>query len=578
MRTEAAAVVVADRDKSDGTLGMGMVWVGMEWTMADLSIAVFPRRVLRVLLAVFACGSFGLVPLSSVRAVPPEFDVFREEWRTVPIPSSAGSLLGRVVSGDFDGDGRTDLVVLAGSDPLVLFAPAVYEASMLLDETGETRATDLAVVPGNGVDPTRLVTGGVDGVSLWCLPAGESRFQETVLSPGSCRALTVVDFDGLGESRVAWVNGDGTEILSVDLEGGEAQVFPFTPTSEIVSILTVRWIEGVEDQLAVFEDHVLSILDSGGQGLASFPMQQAVDLACWRLPGEETDRLGWIDELSLTPGVWNQSLHLATPSEGLVETIAVGASGFKGFVGAELDGDGNPDLLVSRGEEGGVIVLWGREEPPAGSPEPRYDLEDSRILGGGLSGPGPNGEPIFNGRPLAVDLDGDTRLDVLASGSEGSGHLLVAMNQLEPRLFPYAPDVCVTTVSAPGDFSLQLDFPRPPSVFDELELVVFRVPLFQTVPATEPWFELPWASYQEFGGSVTVPLDADPSASIDRYFILTRKRSPSGVTSPDRLHLFVPGSGGECGPPFSGRKVEGLNVRCFIIFGEVEEPPGGERP
>src|ERR1035438_8000404 len=147
---------------------------------------------------------------------------------TVPIQSSIEGF----VSADFNGDGKPDVAVLAGSAILVFIGKGdgTFQPPVNFLTTGAC----LAAGDVNGDGKVDLIASGSAGTSV-LLGNGDGAFAAPIQSAGGGCPLVVGDFNGDGKLDIAWISSSG---LGVQLGDGEGH-FSAAKMTEIINTFSL---------------------------------------------------------------------------------------------------------------------------------------------------------------------------------------------------------------------------------------------------------------------------------------------------------------------------------------------------
>jgi hypothetical protein len=330
--------------------------------------------------------------------------------------------LGRIAVADFDNDGDPDLAMQGRNEVLVSENTAGrFERRTVLPIDGFPRDVSAADVDGDGL--IDLIT-GTDGVA-WVYPGrGTLAFGEP----------SVYDAGGLGEayaSAASWqptdVNGDGlTDLVSPEWDWDELVVLPGLvgggfgqPVRSAISsgagaiAIADFDLDGFAD-IAVANSqarHAPVLFGRGDATLGQRPVVAAPD----GLAGVVATDLDGDGDLDLVAGQGYER------GRGVIELLVMRNAGdgrtfdrelvpVEGDLGlavaADLDADGDQDLVLAEGRESELVLLWN---DGAGS----FTRRPGPVLAG-------------SGFALAaVDVDGDGDLDMV--GADGD-HLVVHRN------------------------------------------------------------------------------------------------------------------------------------------------------
>lgn len=316
----------------------------------------------RVLLACFA-----LFWLSVTETAHP--DDLRRPWPKQVVFS--GEHVNTAVAADFSGDGRADIIANSNGKTRMLVAPDWREVVLADDPQHQFIHSELLDVDRDG-DPDWIGAAYDPGLIVWLENPG-------VGAAGVWTARTVDDqVHGIHGLLVADVDADGQDDLianGAQPKGDypESVVWYRTPDDPAGSASWPRFVAAHRDAPGL--THYLGCGDLNGDGRPDLmtaakggPMAPAGTgdwFAWWEAPKDATQR-GWMK-------------HLVARAEPGATNILPG----------DVNGDGRPDLVCSRGH--GFGLVW--YESPTWKPHPMDDtLEGPHCL-------------------TVADLDGDGDLD-----------------------------------------------------------------------------------------------------------------------------------------------------------------------
>ena len=270
--------------------------------------------------------------------------------------STPGRIPLDVAVGDLNGDGLTDIVVAASSDPG--FTPTLLPAVMVFHQSpppgpnavqfappvfysvgGDPQAVTVADLDGNGFADIAVAT-TADKVSVLLQTAAGVIAAAVDYATGvQPVAIKAADLDGDGKLDLLTANfgaavNPGTEGLSVLIQGATAGTF----------LAPAHYATG-------FRSTALALGDLNGDG------KPDVAVACEGLPGD--------------PGT--VSVFLQTPPAAATPGVLLAAADYRGVWGpmgvaiADIDGDGHPDLVLADGD---IVVRLNSATSPGtfGSP------------------------------------------------------------------------------------------------------------------------------------------------------------------------------------------------------------------
>jgi adhesin/invasin len=408
-------------------------------------------------------GKIDLLALHTGDATPVSLTVVHGALDSVSVPQTIAYAVGaapaRVVAGDFNGDGMSDVAVASGNLPTIAIA--------LGRGGGRLGAGEIFTPPGrtNGLAGVAIGSpNGNAGASLFAAEGGANRLAR--YGPGGTRGQYLLDRDFVDLPAVRAVvvgdaNGNGTEDLIVSYMGnlGFADAHPSAMTlmstpvggSNKDVLLADLFGNGplavvVESRLAGGRVHLVQLGAAGipltidvpgttdlrtalagdwnGDGLVDlavidgspnasklvvlaqgpvkvFTAQPAIMLSLAEAKGLARLRLDADQYDDLAVGGLGGLYLYRGGATGLVNLPVTPGSSLEGIASADLDGDGRLDLISAVSTHFLVISSGATFQPSA-------------ICLNGSS----------NGRLAIGDVDGDKRLDIVSSGPGGGAVLL----------------------------------------------------------------------------------------------------------------------------------------------------------
>ncbi len=261
---------------------------------------------------------------------------------------------------DMNGDGRLDVVTLAGEDVVVLANRG--------DGTFETRAAGVPTSAAVAWASARLFAGDfdgdgkadvvvADGLALHRLRGGGDGSLSSVAAQATGRfdAAGAVDVDGDGRLDVIGIDASlKPKLWTATSTGFAAGVdAPWKVTARRASA-------GVGD---IDGDGMIEVLDgtrvvsSGGGTLTIFGHRRATTARFGDVDGDGKDDVVFSD-LGPSDSLSTPTVHVAFgPSATDIMNLPTSAFRVRALVVADLDGDGTPDILGSDADAG-VVVTW----------------------------------------------------------------------------------------------------------------------------------------------------------------------------------------------------------------------------
>jgi hypothetical protein len=336
-----------------------------------------------------------------------------------------------IACGDFDGDGRLDLIIgntqvdyLQGSSALSLF-PGMGDGTFGPEtQTGTplSSAGWLAVGDFNSDGrPDVAVTHG-NSISVY-IGHGDGTFQESFKTAGrSVLAIAIGDFNGDGHEDVATANLRSDDVSTFlgygDGAFGDAQSIPAGNSPVALAFGDVD-LDGRSDLLVANGDSetVLIRLGNGDGSFGTLARQldhfepQGVGVA-------DFDRDGRLDLVvpygpySPPPAPGNLSLLLGNgdgsfgPEQPLGDNIARGS-----VVTGDFNADGMPDFAATNRERGSISVFLGRGDGTFG-PETLFPVgyDPSQLTAGDINGDGMPDIVVVNRTDYYPAVTGDLSL------------------------------------------------------------------------------------------------------------------------------------------------------------------------
>ena len=337
------------------------------------------------------------------------------------------AVFGKTLAGEFTGDDSLDAVVMDGTVPKLLISPEIYDTAIPVQFEGiPVTANDIAVLEGAGVNKDLLLTVGTGGLQRW------ERMSNS-WSLTTIRGLETPWKDAT-HVRVGDIDGqDGRDIVGIGLDN--------------VSGLPTRVLVELNDGAGGYVSSAFScfgnaydvqVLDwDGGTGDGSDETDEvavitSLGVEVFELDGTQLQFFSWpystiysavIDHSVLTA----ERLALVTDSGapnhfllvfgkgGLESTVPIGTPGVVNVVSADMDEDGDADLLLSITDKKQFWVLDNLSPAAPGTSSVTFDgVIDKRSFGiardtsGNLAG-------IATG-----DFDFDGHIDVLPP-AQGDG-------------------------------------------------------------------------------------------------------------------------------------------------------------
>ena len=443
---------------------------------------------------------------------------------------------GKVVAGDFTGDGSLDAVVMDGDSPLLLVSPEAFDTAIpVQDGSTLVHASDIAVLFGGAVDSARLLTVGVDGLERWTrIPGAWNR--STVRGVGTRWADAMMvrtgDLDGANGLDIVGIgrsleSGLTTRVLIETSDGSGGYITSsFSCAGAAYDIHMLDWdddsVSGSDatDEIAVVTDLGVEVYEADGSFVAYFAWSLSPMLSA--VIGHETstaERLALVTQ-------WGTQNQVSVFGQGGIEVpIAIGNVGVVRVAAGDLDGDGDEELLLSVNSAPVFCVLENLSPPNPGSTSSTFDGATIDLRAFGV----PRNTSLNDAGIVTGDFDQDGDIDVFPP-AQGSGSVAgeafvyrwdnVVETDYRPQLGE-DPDLDPTTNILTLDFTESAQgvpgFPSGPFGFD--------VTIWHTADlgiASDP---VAYESFVAVGTthSVQMPTSYDPHVGSDLYSVVLRQ-------------------------------------------------------
>lgn len=339
-----------------------------------------------------------------------------------------------VVSDDIDGDGIADVVVSRRFAPEIL----VFSGT----GTGTLNAgvsLFLPTAPGGPASPIQMALGDVAGdaaqdlvicdealdrviiyegqlASTQVVGGGSAQLTANLLGtvptvlnvPGAPSAVTIADLsgDGANDMVISAFAGQRIEVITSFNEFSFASSSLSVPLSPGITAVEDFTGDGVPD-LAVsllFQEGVSIFPGNGAGGFEQDLIYDTLGNPLRLLPSDLNND-GAMDLVAISAREDSINVLLGAPDYGLEaqrqHPISIG--GGEGLARADLDGDGDDELLVSTVDDTRLVALSATDT------QTRYDMTEFLIRDFGV--------PVFN--VLAQDMDNDGAADLVVSTANG---------------------------------------------------------------------------------------------------------------------------------------------------------------
>lgn len=339
---------------------------------------------------------------------------------------------GKVLAGDFDGDKQTDLIIKRDTNVYAVAGAWAFGTQVNISES----CTDFDVVRGgasNGCDA--LITSGSAGLKLIQFTNTFATKSTTALMTNgnwqNARAVRVCDLDGDSTKDVAIITQNGGYIrIAYDVAGGSVtSTAEIASSSTLVQIEPMQWASSGPQHLAVLTNAGFNVYSAGGTAQLSSTLGYVGDSGCIAImKGATIDRVNIVVRNTATPP---EQIMRVIDSTGIEPEVNIGSYiAAIAATTADMDCDGDADLLVSHQYSTDAVVAQNRTLMPPGSPYspipqgPAYAVSDPWVFvvpqlttGTVVPNSGNFALPYFG------DLDDDMCADIgfpfVATGTEG---------------------------------------------------------------------------------------------------------------------------------------------------------------
>jgi hypothetical protein len=360
----------------------------------------------------------------------------------LPGPIPPAERIGRTAAGRLTGDGRPDLVLLAGGDVLIVSAPAIYNVSSHLDPGGTHTFSDVGVLATPGALVDRLFTLSDQGLTEWVFSIATATFVPTVLDsgPASATSLCIADFSGDGADDLACVDASGAGLVLFVANGaGGFEPATTSPIGQpVLELAAVKWA-GPTPRIALATDTGRIQIRDTSTTIATFDTGDGhVAFTAFATENQFTEQLAWVTADKSTGEQW---LRVVEPQTGVTPILYLGLAGVapgaleRGYV----DPDANEDVTMTFATIPNVVTLYNQAASPAFDsqsgitfPYAEYGYDTS----------------IQEAEPRLFDLDNDGDADYALPRQELSDVRLTRNGYTTPETFGLI-DYSIDVPSAP---------------------------------------------------------------------------------------------------------------------------------
>ncbi|MEO0650707.1 MAG: VCBS repeat-containing protein [Planctomycetota bacterium] len=278
-----------------------------------------------------------------------------------------------VAAGDVDGDGAVELFVASPSSQgfyqLLGLASGAADAPLVVETGDFLSSTVLAEDLDDDGEADLFVASGSSGLAF-LRGLGDGQFEDPVefALPVTIQHVALGDFDGDGDADLAYSGGSAFGAMGVGIVrnegGGSFVVGPLTSTPDSIGALGVGDVDGDQRaEVAILTASAAlsfdvqpdaSLVQAAIVNVQTPGIGVAVELV--DLNGDGNLDLGAVCGLSSGPSVACIALGAGDGTFAAIQTVPSIANSFEAIEYADVDGDGDQDLVFTDGFSGLLLA------------------------------------------------------------------------------------------------------------------------------------------------------------------------------------------------------------------------------